>query len=162
MDQTGKDTVAAVKTLKALGGIDGCMLDKLDLEKKQCYCCGTPIGDRLLTVAGKLDPNGTTLLPQSDADVVTDKGKDKKEESEDADKSKDKKKKESNGDHSDVNEKNYPNLHKYVSELHAEDWKQDERDKETAGKAVPKKLEAAVVGLGTPLGNMITHKSNVY
>ena len=139
------------------------MLDKLDLEKKQCCCYGTPIGDQLLAVAGKLDPNGTTLLPQSDADVVTEKGKEKKEESDEADKAKAKKKggSDENSDHSDVNEKNYPNLHKYVSELHAEDWKQEEKDKENAGKAVPKKLEAAVVGLGTPLGHMITHKSNV-
>lgn len=42
------DALEAIKTLKALGGIDGCMLDKLSLEEKKCVCYGTPIGDRLL------------------------------------------------------------------------------------------------------------------
>ena len=53
-DATNKNALDAVKTLKALGGIDGCMLDKLDLEQKQCCYQGTPIGDRLLKVADRL------------------------------------------------------------------------------------------------------------
>ena len=44
----------------------------MTLEKKQCCCWGTPIGDRLLQLAGHLDPNGSTLLAQTDAQAVED------------------------------------------------------------------------------------------
>ena len=54
MNASCHDTIEAVKTLKALGGIDGCLLDKLDLEPKKCVCYGTPIGDRLLSISGRL------------------------------------------------------------------------------------------------------------
>ena len=53
--------------MKALGGIDGCQLDKMPLEKEQCCCWGTPIGDRLLQLSKHLDPKGTTLMAQTGA-----------------------------------------------------------------------------------------------
>ena len=103
----GKDTVDAIKTLKALGGIDGCQLDQVQLEKKQCCCWGTPIGDRLMQLAEHLDPNGTTLLAQTDVQTDAETERDPHPMGR---KFADEK----------VDHNNYPNLYKLVRESQAE------------------------------------------
>ena len=62
-DRLNKETIDAVKTLKALGGIDGKDFEEKK-EPRKCCCWGTPIGDRLLMLAEDLDKDGNTLLAQ--------------------------------------------------------------------------------------------------
>ena len=56
-DRLNKETIDAVKTLKALGGIDGKDFEEKK-EPRKCCCWGTPIGDRLLMLAEDLDKDG--------------------------------------------------------------------------------------------------------
>ena len=63
-DKLNKETIDAVKTLKALGGIDGKDFEEKK-EPRKCCCWGTPIGDRLLMLAEDLDKDGNTLLAQT-------------------------------------------------------------------------------------------------
>ena len=76
-DKLNKETIDAVKTLKALGGIDGKDFEEKK-EPRKCCCWGTPIGDRLLMLAEDLDKDGNTLLAQTqshneiDADADSD------------------------------------------------------------------------------------------
>ena len=64
-DELGKDTIEAIDTLKALGGVsDLSKLTKLP-EPRKCCCFGTPIGDRLLELAADLDYGGNSLLAQT-------------------------------------------------------------------------------------------------
>ena len=65
-DKLNKETIDAVKTLKALGGIDGKDFEEKK-EPRKCCCWGTPIGDRLLMLAEDLDKNGNTLLAQTES-----------------------------------------------------------------------------------------------
>ena len=66
-EKLGKDTIQAVKTLKALGGVDASNLQIKMPEPRKCCCWGTPIGDKLLMLAEDLDPHGNTLLAQLQA-----------------------------------------------------------------------------------------------
>ena len=70
-DQLGKDTISTIKTLTALGGIDGKALE-VKPQPKKCCCWGTPIGDKLLQLAEGLDPEGKTLLAQIDGAGLSD------------------------------------------------------------------------------------------
>ena len=63
-DRLNKETIDAVKTLKALGGIDGKDFEEKK-EPRKCCCWGTPIGDRLLMLAEDLDKDGNQLLAQT-------------------------------------------------------------------------------------------------
>ena len=60
-DKLGKDTIDAVKTLKALGGVSGEDL-QVRAQPKKCCCWGTPIGDKLLQLAEGLDHEGRHIL----------------------------------------------------------------------------------------------------
>ena len=63
-DKLGHDTIHAIRTLKALGGLDVNALQTKPPEPKKCCCWGTPIGDKLLELAEDLDRDGNTLLAQ--------------------------------------------------------------------------------------------------
>ena len=120
-NQLNKDAEDAIKTLKALGGIDGCMLDKLNLEEKRCVCWGTPIGDRLLQLAGHLDPGNKTLLAQTENEPLTEDDMaeiDSQTEVASTKRSKSSSSSSGGGDGEDpVDKENYPNLHSFVGKM---------------------------------------------
>ena len=63
-DKLSEDTKAAVKVIEKLGGIKNVPKVKPESPVKRCCCWGTPIGDKLLSLAEELDRDGMVIMAQ--------------------------------------------------------------------------------------------------